>query len=223
MNTSQENQKQKFHYGFNPGPTLGKFIDIIPKGIALDIGAGEGRNSFFLAKNEFEVEAVDKNPVGLEKCKSFAQENNLSITTKVCDIREFEFYENKYPLIIARNSLGFLKKSEIEIIIEKIKKSLIQNGFIYFSVFPIKEPAYQKIHEMGLEEVEENTFYLPKYKTFRHFFNREELEKLFKDFEIIYLEEIKINDPGHKNPSYGETKPHTHYTLEFIARKKIVT
>lgn len=204
-----DNQNNKLYWGLNSGPTLGKFIDIIPKGIALDIGAGEGRNSFFLERNGFEVEAIDKDSTGLEKCKSFAQENNLSITTKVCDIKEFDFQENKYSLVVARNSIDFMKKSEIEIVIEKIKKSLTQNGLVYFSVFSLEEPAYLKVKKMGLEEIEENTFYLPKYKVHRHFFIKEELEKLFEDFKIIYSEEIQINDPGH-----GETKPHVHYTLD---------
>jgi len=218
MNTVQENQNKKFHWGLNPGHTLGKFIDIIPKGIALDIGAGEGRNSFFLAKNGFEVEAIDKNSSGLEKCERFAQQNNLSITTNVCDIREFEFQDNRYSLIIARNSIDFIKKSELEIVVDKIKKSLIQNGFVYFSVFSTQEPVYQKINEMGLKEIEKNTFYLPKYKTYRHFFTQGELDEMFKDFEIIYSKEIKIEDPGH-----GETKPHVHYIIEFVVKKKIVT
>jgi len=215
MTNQQNTQNNEFYWGLRPSPVLKKFINMVPKGIALDIGAGEGRNSFFLAKNGFYVEALDKNSDGLEKCDNFAKENNLAISTKVCDIEDFEFPENKYSLIIAKNSLDFTKKSELDKLIKKIKKSLILDGFIYLSVFSEKDPAYQKIKKMGLEEVEKNTFYLPKYKTFRHFFALEELKEMFRNFEIIYLEETEIKDPGH-----GKIPPHVHYTIEFVAKNR---
>ncbi|MHA1470133.1 MAG: class I SAM-dependent methyltransferase [Candidatus Asgardarchaeia archaeon] len=193
-----------------------KFLPLIPKGIALDIGTGKGKNSIFLAKNGFEVEAIDKIAEGLKKCRDFAKKYNLPIKTKVCDVRKFEFKNNKYSLIIARASLDFLKKTEIERIIKKIKKSLIEEGFVYLVVFSTKDPFYQKIKELGLKEVEKDTFYLPKYKTYRHFFTQKKLKKMFKDFKTIYLKQKQIKDAGPK-------RPHFHNVIEIIAQKKRTT
>ena len=102
------NQNKKFNWGLKPSPILEKFIHLIPKGKAIDIGAGEGRDSFFLAKNGFEVEAIDKDSENLDKCKKFAQQKNLPIRTEVCDVREFEFKENEYSLVY--NFLNFSVK-----------------------------------------------------------------------------------------------------------------
>jgi hypothetical protein len=40
-------QKRKFYWGLKPDSLLIKYLSLIPKGKALDIGAGEGRNSVF--------------------------------------------------------------------------------------------------------------------------------------------------------------------------------
>lgn len=208
--------QKDFYWGLKPSPLLVKFLPRIPKGKALDIGAGEGRNSIFLAKNGFKVEAIDKIDEGLNKCKDFVKRHNLSIRAKVCDARKFKFGKNKYSLIIAITTLSFLKKTEIEIIVKKIKKSLIPEGFIYLLVFSTKEPAYQKIKESGLKEIERNTFYLPKYKIHRHFFTRKELQEMFSDFKIIYLKQKRIKDTGHG-------KLHFHNIIEIFTQKKKAT
>ena len=69
----KEYKKNKHYWGLKSSPTLEKYINEIPKGKALDIGAGEGRNSIFLAKNEFDVTAIDKIKQGLDKIKKLAK------------------------------------------------------------------------------------------------------------------------------------------------------
>ena len=169
-------KNKKFYWGLKPNPTLEFFIDSMPKGKALDLSGGEGKNSFFLAQNGFEVEIVDKDRQSLEKCRSFADEHKLSIKTILSDIRKFNFIDDYYSLIISTAALDFLKKSEIETLIEKVKKSLIEDGFVFFMVFSTKDPMYQEIIKRGFKEIEENTFYLPKYETYRHFFTKKELK-----------------------------------------------
>lgn len=203
---------KKFYWGLKPNPVLENFLYLIPKGIALDIGAGEGKSSIFLAQNGFKVETIDKIGEGLKKCRDFAKKYSLPIKTKVCDIRKFGFKQNKYSLIIARVSLDFLKKSEIESIIKKIKKSLIPQGFVYLVVFSVKDLFYQKIKELKLKEIEKNTFYLPRYKTYRHFFTQKELKNLFKDFKIHHLKQKQIKDI--------HDRPHFHNVIEILAQKK---
>lgn len=195
-----------------PEKDLKKIIEDIPKGIALDIGAGEGRNSIFLAKNGFKVEAIDKVKENLEKCKEISKKYNLPIKTKVADMRSFEFKKNKYSLILTVASLDFLKLSEIKKIIPKIKKSLKEKGVLYLIVFSTKDPAFKKC-KRELKEIEKNTFYLFKLKTYRHFFTKKELLNLFKNFEIIKIKKERLRDI-HNNKKYY------HQIIKFIVRKK---
>ena len=108
----KEYSKRCFYWGLKPSPVLIKLLPKISKGKALDIGAGEGRNSIFLAKNGFKVEAIDLTEQGLKKLTNYAKQHHLKITTKAIDVRRFDFTKNRYSLVLAINSLNFLKLSE---------------------------------------------------------------------------------------------------------------
>lgn len=204
-------KKEKFYWGLKPEVGLKEVLKYAPKGVALDIGASEGRNSVFLAKNGFEVEAIDKVKVGLKKCKEIAKRYKLLIKTKVMNVRKFKFTENKYSLVVAIDSLDFLKFSEIKKIVPQIKKSLKKRGILYLVVFSIKDPAFKNCKK-NLKMIEYNTFYLPKFKTFRHFFEKKELLNLLQDFEIIKFKEKKVKET-HKE------KIHFHQLIKVIAKK----
>lgn len=204
-------KEEKFYWGLKPVKGLKEVLKYAPKGIALDIGAGEGRNSVFLAKNGFKVEAIDKNKESLEKCKNLAEKYKLSIKTKVFDIRKFKIKKNTYSLIIAIASLDFLKFSEIKKIIPKIKKSLKRNGILYLVVFSTKDPAFKRC-KRKLKMIEKNTFYLPKLKTYRHFFKIKEMLNLLKGFKILKIEEKRKKDVSHG-------KPHFHWLIQTITKK----
>ena len=208
---NKEYKKEKFYWGTKPEVGLKEVLRYAPKGIALDIGAGEGRNSIFLAKNGFRVEAIDKNEEGLKKCKKLAQKYNLRLKTKIADIRKFKFLRNKYSLIVAVASLDFLKFSEIKKIFLQIKKSLKKEGVFYLVAFSIKDPVFQKCKKK-LKMAEKNTFYLPKFKTSRHFFEKKELLNLLRNLKIVKLKEEKIREKHKK-------RIHFHHLIKVIAKK----
>jgi len=208
----KEYKKEKFYWGLDPDKVLKELLKYAPKGIALDIGAGEGRNSVFLAKNGFKVEAIDRIKEGLEKCKKLTKRDNLPIKTRVIDIRKFRFKKNKYTLIVAIASLDFLKSSEIKKIIHKIKKSLKKEGVFYLLVFSTKDHAFKRCKEK-FKMIERNTFYLAKLKTYRHFFEKRELLNLLKNLKIIQVKEGRLKDI-HNN------KPYFHQIIKIVAVKK---
>lgn len=203
-------KQKKFYWGLKPDPLLVKFLKSIPGGTILDIGAGEGRNSIFLAKKNFKVEAIDKITEGLIKCKKFAKQKGFSIKTRVCDIKKFNFKKNKYSLIIAIASLDFLKKSEIKKIIFKIKQSLQKGGIIYIVAFTVQDPIYKNLAKIQ-KPIEVNTFYSERLGCYRHFFAHNELKKLFKEFTILHYQEY-IKKDAHPDP-------HSHGLAEIIAKK----
>ncbi|NQT50243.1 class I SAM-dependent methyltransferase [Candidatus Kuenenbacteria bacterium] len=181
-----EYKKKDFYWGLKPDPALVKLLPKIKKGIVLDIGAGEGRNSIYFARKGFKVMAIDIVKAGLEKLENYAKEKRLDIVIKLADIRKFKFVPNKYSLVLAVATIDFLKGSEVRQIIEKIKKSLVSRGYIYLLVFSTKDPLYKKIKKLGAVEVEKNTFYLRKSKVFRHFFTQRELKKCSRNL-ILYF------------------------------------
>lgn len=204
-------QQKKFYWGLKPESGLKEAIKYARKGKALDIGAGEGRNSIFLAKNGFDVEAIDKTKEGLEKCKNFARKYHLSIKTKMIDIKRFKFKKNQYSLILSIAVLDFLRLSETKKIIKTIHYALVSRGTFYLLVFSTKDPAYKKCRNQKLKTIEKNTFFLPKIKTFRHFFQKRELLNLLKDFKIITMKEKRKRDI--------HNKIHFHHLIRIVAKK----
>jgi 2-polyprenyl-3-methyl-5-hydroxy-6-metoxy-1,4-benzoquinol methylase len=67
-------------FGINPAEIVERILKYKSSGSVLDIGAGQGRNSLFLAKSGFSVEAIDSSEEGLKKTRSKAWKIILSGT-----------------------------------------------------------------------------------------------------------------------------------------------
>ena len=105
------------------------------KGVALDLGCGEGRDAKILARIGYNVIAVDKNKDILEKKKS-----NKKIRTINQNIEDVDILKKKYSIVIANNSLPFIEdKKEVKRIIKDIVNSLSKKGIFYFTLFGKKD------------------------------------------------------------------------------------
>lgn len=59
---------------------------ISPRGRALDVASGAGRNSLYLAEQGYSVDAVDISPVALERLSRHAAERGLAVRTIEADL-----------------------------------------------------------------------------------------------------------------------------------------
>ena len=72
-----------------PNEILAELVSGLNPGTAVDLGAGEGRNSLWLASQGWSVTAVDASSVGLGKLISNANDLSLDVTTVVGDLWDF--------------------------------------------------------------------------------------------------------------------------------------
>ncbi len=107
-----------------PSKLLEEFIDQAPQGKALDIACGNGRNSIFLKKHGFTVDAIDISTVATQKLN----EQNLGINVKCMDIETLTFPESSYEVII---NIRFLERR----LFPMIEKGLKPGGFLLFESF----------------------------------------------------------------------------------------
>lgn len=68
--------------------------------IALDVGAGCGRNAIFLARNGFKVDALDRSPVIIEKLATYVKVAELPIRTHIMDVSNSQPVYNLYSVIL---------------------------------------------------------------------------------------------------------------------------
>jgi 2-polyprenyl-3-methyl-5-hydroxy-6-metoxy-1,4-benzoquinol methylase len=77
----------------------------LPKGRALDIAAGKGRNAIFLAERGFQVMAIDISPVALDMARRAAKEKSLIIDWQEADLERIELPAAHYDLVLNFNYL----------------------------------------------------------------------------------------------------------------------
>ncbi len=91
-----------FAYGKAPNDFLKATVDAVNgSGKALCLAEGEGRNGLYLARLGYQVKAVDLSKVGLEKARSLAAEEGLTIATEVCDLANWPLGEQQWDLIVS--------------------------------------------------------------------------------------------------------------------------
>jgi SAM-dependent methyltransferase len=124
----------------------------IPRGRALDIATGKGRNAIFLAEQGFDVVAIDVSPVALDEARQRAAGKSLSISWQQADLERIELPEATYDLVVDFN---YLQRS----LIPQIKAALKPGGHAIFETYLIgqeilghpKNPAYLLRHNELLE------------------------------------------------------------------------
>jgi len=189
-------------WGLEPDWELKAFLRLIPRGRALDLGIGEGRNALFLAENGFKVEGIDLSQEAVRRCNDLARKEGLAVQAQVADIKEFLIPGGTYTCIICSFILPFLRRSEAKELIERIKTGLAPGGVAYIAAFTVEDPGYRRCKERSLPEVEQNTFFSPKFNSHLFYLAKGELKELFRDHEILSYVEGYSLDLAHDEPHY---------------------
>jgi SAM-dependent methyltransferase len=90
----------EFLFGTEPNDFLASVADRLPRGRALCLAEGEGRNAVFLARRGFEVTAVDASAVGLRKAGALAAERGCRIETVVSDLAEYGIEPGAWDVVV---------------------------------------------------------------------------------------------------------------------------
>lgn len=167
--------EKEFAFGKEANPFLKRHISLLPRGKALDIATGEGKNAVFLARHGFDVDAVDISKMGLKKARKLAEEVGVRIHTFHADLGTYQIKKEHYDLI---TNFYFLKRS----LIPKIKKGLKKGGRVIFETYILKQ------RELGTGG--------PKHP--KYFLKPNELLQLFKDFRILFCREGIFKEGGRK-------------------------
>ena len=71
-------------------PFLDDWLPHVPRGRALDLACGTGRNALRLAEQGFEVTAMDVSVVAIDRARATAAERGLDVDWQVADLDEAE-------------------------------------------------------------------------------------------------------------------------------------
>ncbi len=129
MDYNSKYSKKEFYWGLKPHNLVVDSIQHLPKKAkVLDLGCGEGKNSFFLAKNNFDVTAIDISEKGIKKLNEFAQKEKLKIKADVSYIKSYLHDCEKFDAIFAMNVLQFIDKKISSKLFGKFNQKQNQRG-----------------------------------------------------------------------------------------------
>lgn len=153
-------QEDRYLFGKEAIPFLATYVHLLPKGRALDLAMGEGRNGVFLATRGFRVTGLDISARGLEKAQRLAKEQGVTIETRVVDLEKAELERESYDVILCTY---YLQRS----LFPQIKDALKHGGMAVVETYTVDHLKYRP---------DFNRIYL---------IEQNELLELFRDFRII--------------------------------------
>ena len=122
------------------GPTPARFLTHqlhrLPKGKALDVAAGPGRNALYLASHGFQVDAMDRDEQAMAQLATTARQQNLSnFRVHTLDLERTtderpEFPKQEYDVIVV---FFYLHRALFPALIESLKP----NGVMVYETFTI--------------------------------------------------------------------------------------
>lgn len=137
--------RQDVAYGMQPSAPLESYVHQcgLENGVAVDLGAGAGRDSLFLASNGYDVTAVDMSERGLARVQQRASEANVRdrISTVVSDVRDFKLRPDHYDLIVATTMLDHIPLADCNRMFVEMAKSLTTRGAMYVEVHTTEDPG----------------------------------------------------------------------------------
>lgn len=107
-----------------PWPLLIRAAALAPGKVALDLGAGAGRDTRYLLANGFQVTAVDADPGAIPLLMAIATEPALRVVRASFEAFDFASYD----LINAQYALPFVPRSHFADVFTRIKAALVPGG-----------------------------------------------------------------------------------------------
>ena len=108
----------------------------LPKGKALDVAAGSGRNALYLASHGFQVNAIDRDEQAMAQLAVTAKQRNLlNLTVQTVDLERKteerpEFPKQEYDVIVV---CFYLNRALFPALIDSLKP----NGVLIYETFTI--------------------------------------------------------------------------------------
>ena len=148
-----------------PSEFLVEITGLLPRGRALDVAMGNGRNAIYLATLGFKVEGVDNSRKAIEEALALARKKGVSIKTRVEDLEKIPYFEEgAYDLVICFN---YLQRS----LMPQMKNWVKPGGMLVYETFIVDHARFGKPRNPD------------------HLLKQNELLHIFRDFRVLRYRE----------------------------------
>lgn len=169
---------------------------------AIDIGAGEGRNSLYLSEIGFDVIAIEPSEVGAKKILQQSKDKNSDISVYQTDFLSVAPKLSNVGFVVSLTALEHMEYDYMLKSILVIKQIMQPGGYIYIVAFTEDDPGFKK----DSKNASECAMFI------KHYFKKDELRNLFSDFDVLEYSEYMKEDSTHGPLHY-------HGKAKLVARK----
>jgi SAM-dependent methyltransferase len=201
-------------FGSEPVEILKRYYEQIDRTRpVLDIGAGQGRNSFFLAKSGYTVDAIDPSRVSIETINEITKRENYKINAYQHSFDEFTYRNNSYSAILVFGLFQILDLKSISLLTNMIDKYTTIGSLVFITAFSIKDDSFKK-YEKEWTKDGRNSFSDSK-GNYRTFFKTNEIIKLFDSYNILH----QWDGLGRKH-RHGNSPKEQHSMIELVMERE---
>jgi SAM-dependent methyltransferase len=173
----QKYKGREFSHDGPPSNLLTRWLPSLPKGRALEVATGLGRNALALAAAGYRVDAIDISPTGLTEAARRARRRGLTINWIEADVDVYPLPRARYEVVV---STFFLKRR----LWPALRAAVKPGGVIVF-----------ESHLFAPEEEDGPT-------NAKHRLRPGELRRRFGDWEVMELDEGVFRE-GHRMWALG--------------------
>ncbi len=205
------------YFGVKPTKLLVDWLDKLPQTPILDIGAGQGRNTLFLAKQGYEVYAIDPSSVGIKTIEQKCKDLKMPLQNFVhCAVGGFEAYDPQgktFGAILLFGILQHLDPDQIKLLSERLSLWTESGAYFLLSAFTTQDGGFEVAREKG-EALSDYSF-KSEENGIQTYVDGEHLKMHFPQFEALYVSE----DWGEEH-CHGDGPPERHHVLNAVLQRK---
>lgn len=173
------------YFGEDPDPLLVRFTHRLdPLKPVLDIGAGQGRNSVYLARKGLHVDAIDPVVKSMEALQAQAEREKLSLVACAAGFESFEPRRDPYGGLLLFGLLQHLKPDSLSLLREKVIEWTLDGSLLFVTCFSTEDSSFA-YYQDNWTEVGRNTFQSYE-KEIRFFIEPNDILNLFPDFRPLH-------------------------------------
>jgi len=195
-------------FGADASHLLKQCADLIPDGCrVLDLGIGQGRNAFGLARRGCQVTGIDTSQVSVDTVNRLAAEEDLPIEAILQDFRTFEPHRS-FDVVLCFGLMQMLDLAGCASLVERLHHWTRPGGALFLVAWHSEDPAFGT-YVQEWERRSARSFRSVDGEEHRLFLEKGEILKLFFRWEVIHHWEGLGKPHKHgtgKNEKHGEVE-----------------